>query len=162
MRGVSAASIDYRCVDGLPLDDLDRIARIMQEVPGSSVWTARRIESVIGTGDRSASVVTATGQLAGFAVAYASSDLNTFLFPGDVVLLRRIVVLDPYRGLGLGQLLLERVTDRAGGTAVGWQTSVINRGANDWFRRIGLVPVGYISRSSRTDCIYWVEREERP
>lgn len=146
--------------DGLTADGQAALLSAIESIPGSTAWSKQRVDELIAGGRDRSVVASVSDEVVGVAFAYLWRDLNTFLFPGPAVLLRRLIVLAEHRSRGVGQALLEAVLQHAVGTPVAWQTNVANRSAVAWFARRGIVPVGSINRGEHHDLIYWIDPDD--
>jgi GNAT superfamily N-acetyltransferase len=138
---------------------LDEVLQAMHSIPGSTLWTMSRLTALLEAEDLSVAALTASGCLAGFALAYSGNGLNPFLYADECVILRRLIVRPDHRGRGIGAALMQDVFEQAAPKAVAWQTSVKNAAALQWFGRMGLSPQGEINRGDARDFIYWITRD---
>lgn len=141
---------ECKILPGVPQPSVGEVIARMESIPGSTRWTQRRLETLLGDGrDRSSVAKTNDGRICGFAVAYKSGGLNPFMYNEPCVILRRLFVDPDRRGRGLGFQLLSRTVATAEGQPVAWQTSERNHSALRWFARLGLEPVGLITRAGQ-------------
>lgn len=125
----------------------------MHEIIHSSVWSTSRLANLLSEADESELGFTPDNSLACFALAYRSRDFNEFMYPGPVIILRRLFVRPDIRDRGLGKATLRRLLARATAPVM-WQTAADSHDAIAWFYRQSFRPCGSITDGTSTDLIF--------